>query len=79
MTAQQSTSCVAITRLLRLLFVLFTGTLSYLPNRQGIAWFCREVWPKLPWNEMVNLVSAAHVDPLFPNEAIDAAKAEFIP
>ena len=27
MTAQQSTSCVAITRSLRLLFVLFTGTL----------------------------------------------------
>jgi polysaccharide biosynthesis protein PslH len=25
--------------------VLFTGTMSYLPNHQGIAWFAREVWP----------------------------------
>jgi polysaccharide biosynthesis protein PslH len=25
--------------------VLFTGTMSYLPNHQGIVWFAREVWP----------------------------------
>jgi polysaccharide biosynthesis protein PslH len=25
--------------------LLFTGTMSYLPNHQGIAWFAREVWP----------------------------------
>jgi glycosyltransferase involved in cell wall biosynthesis len=25
--------------------LLFTGTMSYLPNYQGIVWFAREVWP----------------------------------
>lgn len=25
--------------------LLFTGTMSYLPNYQGISWFAREVWP----------------------------------
>jgi len=25
--------------------VVFTGALHTLPNRDGIAWFCREVWP----------------------------------
>jgi glycosyltransferase involved in cell wall biosynthesis len=25
--------------------LLFTGTMSYPPNHQGIAWFAREVWP----------------------------------
>jgi glycosyltransferase involved in cell wall biosynthesis len=25
--------------------LLFTGTMSYLPNHQGIVWFAREVWP----------------------------------
>ncbi len=25
--------------------VVFTGTMNYLPNYEGIAWFAREVWP----------------------------------
>jgi len=27
--------------------VLFFGTLNYGPNRDGIQWFCREVWPEV--------------------------------
>jgi glycosyltransferase involved in cell wall biosynthesis len=27
--------------------VVFTGALHTLPNRDGIAWFCREVWPHI--------------------------------
>jgi polysaccharide biosynthesis protein PslH len=27
--------------------VLFTGTMSYPPNRQGIVWFADEVWPRV--------------------------------
>ncbi len=25
--------------------VVFTGTMSYAPNVEGVRWFCREVWP----------------------------------
>lgn len=25
--------------------ILFTGTISYYPNTEGILWFCRNVWP----------------------------------
>ncbi|HVX68586.1 MAG TPA: glycosyltransferase [Mycobacteriales bacterium] len=36
--------------------VLFTGSLNYLPNVDGLEWFCRDVWPRVRDRQDARLV-----------------------
>jgi glycosyltransferase involved in cell wall biosynthesis len=52
--------------------VLFSGTLDYLPNVDGVEWFCREVWPLVRANVPAATLDVVGRRPVPAVRALDA-------